>query len=107
MILDHRLDLLTLWRSANAILQMNTPFLMLGLIRDDSAYCFCRHALQMDWTESDLNFTLSCAVQWRNSNGAIKDRFFRRMESFHLRDAWTCRPRVARLKQLDMIRNFP
>lgn len=57
LIQGHHFDTLTLCSGTNSGLQMSAPFLMLSLNLDDAAYCFCRHALGVDWPESDLNFT--------------------------------------------------
>ena len=71
VILDHHMDMLSLSSGANIGLQMSTPFLMLRLNQDDSAYCFCRHALGVDWPDSDRNFTTGTVRS--NANYRFRD----------------------------------
>ena len=55
LLLNHHLDTCSLCGGEHIGVETSTPFLMLRLNRDgddDDAYCFCRHALQLDWTDS-------------------------------------------------------
>lgn len=71
IVLNQHWDLLHLVGGANVGIQKSTPFLMLRLNQDDDAYCYCRHAMSVDWSDSSEEDFETATIR-SNSN---KDRF--------------------------------